>query len=296
MGSEAGWIGLIDEVTVHRNALPPEAIRELVTAGPAGKCLSCLSAELTSPTASGGILSQSLPLGRPTPAVLSLINSGPFPADTTWIRTEIPQRQGTVTYSTPSRATETTDPSVALAEFGPLAPLAQRDIRAEFTLTAAVTDALGFQVLPRAPGLRHVALPLVGLSWPIDPDGDRDGLPDGWEVDNGLSPIDPTDALRDADDDGLSALDEFTAGTDPRDPSDTLRLTPPERGPDGVRFRFRGKAGRTYRLLRLNELRSPGAPWLQVISRTVEQPSEQDILDPNPPEGSAFYRITVTPQ
>ncbi len=296
MGSEAGWIGLLDEITVHHAALLPAAIYELVTAGPAGKCLSCLSAELTSPTASGGILSQSLPLGRPTPAVLSLINSGPFPADTTWIRTEIPQRQGTVTYSTLARATETTDPSVALAEFGPLAPLAQRDIRAEFTLTAAVTDALGFQVLPRAPGLRHLALPLVGLSWPIDPDGDRDGLPDGWEVDNGLSPIDPTDALRDADDDGLSALDEFTAGTDPRDPSDTLRLTPPERGPDGVRFRFRGKAGRTYQLLRLNELRSPGAPWLQVISRTVEQPSEQDILDPNPPEGSAFYRITVTPQ
>lgn len=43
-------------------------------------------------------------------------------------------------------------------------------------------------------------------------DSDRDGMPDYWEVQNGLSPHDPTDALDDPDGDGLINLHEFWAG------------------------------------------------------------------------------------
>jgi len=76
-------------------------------------------------------------------------------------------------------------------------------------------------------------------------DGDGDGMPDQYEIDNGLNPdsddaaldldndgipnlweyengLDPTvnDADGDADGDGASNLDEFKGGTDPNDPTD----------------------------------------------------------------------------
>ena len=46
-------------------------------------------------------------------------------------------------------------------------------------------------------------------------DWDGDGMPNGWEVENGLDPADPDDALADADFDSLSNLSEFIFGTDP---------------------------------------------------------------------------------
>ena len=51
---------------------------------------------------------------------------------------------------------------------------------------------------------------------PTDTDGD--GLPDGWEIDNGLDPNDPTDASLDSDGDGLTNAEEAIYGTDPNDP------------------------------------------------------------------------------
>ncbi len=45
-------------------------------------------------------------------------------------------------------------------------------------------------------------------------DSDGDGLPDVYELANGLDPQDPIDALEDQDRDGLSAIDEYGLGTD----------------------------------------------------------------------------------
>ena len=46
-------------------------------------------------------------------------------------------------------------------------------------------------------------------------DQDGDGMPNGWENDNGLNPIDPNDGLLDNDNDGLVNKDEYDNGTNP---------------------------------------------------------------------------------
>ena len=45
-------------------------------------------------------------------------------------------------------------------------------------------------------------------------DNDLDFMNDQWELDNGLSPLDPTDALLDGDGDGLNNAGEYANGTD----------------------------------------------------------------------------------
>jgi hypothetical protein len=50
---------------------------------------------------------------------------------------------------------------------------------------------------------------------PNNADSDSDGMPDGWEVENGLDPMDGSDAGLDPDGDGLTSLEEYEIGTDP---------------------------------------------------------------------------------
>ena len=51
---------------------------------------------------------------------------------------------------------------------------------------------------------------------PTVPDSEDDGLPDGWEVDNGYDPT--TNSIWDDDNDDLDTLEEYTHGTFPRNP------------------------------------------------------------------------------
>jgi hypothetical protein len=53
---------------------------------------------------------------------------------------------------------------------------------------------------------------------PTNSDSDGDRLPDGWEVNHGLNPLDGSDADDDPDDDGLTNWEEYQKHTDPRDP------------------------------------------------------------------------------
>ena len=63
-----------------------------------------------------------------------------------------------------------------------------------------------------------------------DDDDDNDGMPDGYEIENGFNPLDAGDADLDADSDGYTNLKEYYAGSDPNNPK-----SPPPR-PRGLPF------------------------------------------------------------
>jgi hypothetical protein len=50
---------------------------------------------------------------------------------------------------------------------------------------------------------------------PLESDSDKDGMPDGWEVENELEPMGPSDVDYDDDSDGLTNVQEFLNGTNP---------------------------------------------------------------------------------
>ena len=54
-----------------------------------------------------------------------------------------------------------------------------------------------------------------GIGNNADTDDDNDGMPDTWETENGLNPLDATDATLDSDGDGLTNLQEYQRDTDP---------------------------------------------------------------------------------
>ena len=56
---------------------------------------------------------------------------------------------------------------------------------------------------------------LAGAMADLD-DADDDGLPDGWEREHGLDPLDAEDAGEDGDGDGATALEEYRSLSDPR--------------------------------------------------------------------------------
>ncbi len=55
---------------------------------------------------------------------------------------------------------------------------------------------------------------IIGTDWE-SPDTDTDLLPDNWELDYGLNPLNSSDALDDEDGDTLTNLEEFTYGSNP---------------------------------------------------------------------------------
>lgn len=69
---------------------------------------------------------------------------------------------------------------------------------------------------------------------PLNNDTDGDGMPDGWEFDHGLSPLDEKDRDEDMDKDGFTNYEEYLNSTDP---SDANSHPPVQQGAEeGVNF------------------------------------------------------------
>ncbi|MFP6873885.1 MAG: lamin tail domain-containing protein [Verrucomicrobiales bacterium] len=96
----------------------------------------------------------------------------------------------------------------------------------------------------------------LALNIDVLADGDGDGMPDIWELVNGLNPVTSEDAALDNDRDTLSNLGEFLAGTDPQDPGSLFRIKPFSRSPVAgqLLLSWKSVAGKRYRVLTSGDL------------------------------------------
>src|SRR6185369_8972715 len=111
-------------------------------------------------------------------------------------------------------------------------------------------------------------------------DSDVDGLPDAWEIANGLNPHDATGdngANGDPDGDGFTNMQEYLAGTDPQSALSNLRMTVINIGP--MIFQFTAQAGHSYTI---QSAPSPLGPWTR-FGNNIQAASTQimQVLDPS---------------
>jgi hypothetical protein len=138
------------------------------------------------------------------------------------------------------------------------------------------------------------ALPSPGPGGAGETDTDGDGMPDAWELANGLDPS-RNDAAEDADGDGLTNLEEYMAGTDPGDPNSLLQVHLDSVSGGTVTLRFQAVAGKTYTLQYQESL--SGGPW-QKLADVPALPVAEEVVHTDPGVGGVrqrFYRL-VTPQ
>ncbi len=133
---------------------------------------------------------------------------------------------------------------------------------------------------------------------PEDPDTDRDGLPDGWEVRHHFDPLSPLGRdgdQGDPDGDGFTNAAEWAAGTDPQDPASALRVTLRRRVDGSLEFRWRAVLTKPYQIEAADSLEGPyvivspeGEP------RTASTAEEVRVLQaPVHPRREQWYRVAL---
>jgi uncharacterized repeat protein (TIGR01451 family) len=131
---------------------------------------------------------------------------------------------------------------------------------------------------------------LQSISTVVTGDEDRDGLPDAWEIDHGLSPSNPNDANIDSDGDHHTNLQEYIAGTDPMNPASVLKVAASVKT-GSAQVRFTTVANKHYVVERAP---APNGPWSAVGDEIIGDGDVVIFFDPDPVNDvQRFYRVRV---
>ncbi len=123
-------------------------------------------------------------------------------------------------------------------------------------------------------------------------DSDGDGLPDAWEIANGLDRFNAADAAADKDGDGQTNMQEYIAGTDPQNGASFLVATPSPAAGGGCVIHFIARAGHSYTVQWRTDLAA--GVWQKltdVAAPGSDTPVDVTDATANP---QRFYRL-VTP-
>ncbi len=136
------------------------------------------------------------------------------------------------------------------------------------------------------------ATPNPGTAPASSGDSDNDGIPNDWEIANGLNPNDPADAAADADGDGLSNLQEFLAGTNPRSVASVFKAEVRVNSSGVIVLEFGAAAKKSYTVEFRDSL--VGGTW-QKLAEISATTSDRGVQLPITANGIArFFRIVLS--
>jgi hypothetical protein len=126
-------------------------------------------------------------------------------------------------------------------------------------------------------------------------DTDHDGLPDEWEIANGLDRFNAADAAQDTDGDGLTNTQEYLAGTSPKSGADLPQVAAITAQPNGsVVLQLNTVNGKFYKVEANNSF--PSGPWTTVAASVAGTGGFVSVTDAGAiGVSNRIYRVTVLP-
>ena len=155
-----------------------------------------------------------------------------------------------------------------------------------------IDGALDIDGIPRPLDADNDGITLVDMGcyeiMNIDSDSDKDNMPDGWELDNGLDPA-TADAEQDKDNDWYNNYSEYIAGTDPDDASSVFDLSY-IMSTNGFVINWNSVTSRTYSVLWTDDLLTNS---FHILETNIVYPGGSYTDTVHGTESEGFYKVDV---